>query len=69
MGSIFMGISNIFIVKTSPSPSSSARSESKESYIDLWERVGEDNRGANRIGEERRGQDRRGEERRERSDR
>ena len=51
MGSIFMGISNIFIIKPSPSSSSSAtaRVAAKEAYIDLWDRRG----GGGDIGGER----------------
>ena len=36
MGSIFMGIGNIVIVKPSPYSSSSARAAAKEAYIDIW---------------------------------
>ena len=38
MDSIFMGIGNIIIVKTSTSSSSSTRTVGKEAYIDIWER-------------------------------
>ena len=47
MGSIFMGIGNIFIIKPSTSSYSSARemADIKEAYIDTWERRGEERRG------------------------
>ena len=41
MGSLYMGIGNIVIVKNSPYSSSSAREEGKEDCIDIWESRGE----------------------------
>ena len=52
MGSIYMGIGNIVIVKTSLFSYSSARAAGKEDCIDIWESIGEE-----RIREERRGED------------
>ena len=48
MGSIFMVIGNILIVKYSSYYSSSVKAEVKEAYIDLWERRGEERRGEER---------------------
>ena len=58
MGSIFMTIGNIFIVKPSPSSSARATAVAKEAHIGIWERIGEERRGEERIGEERRGDNR-----------
>ena len=44
MGSIFMGIGNIFIIKPSTSSYFSARAVAKEAYIYIFESIGEDRR-------------------------
>ena len=44
MGSIFMTIGNIFIVKPSPSSSARATAVAKEAHIGIWERIGEERR-------------------------